>query len=1714
MTVDGCRSPVGGPNISGDSDGLLGTKEEQNRLLQHSKMDQVSSRKGVNPLVIREVTDGSAKKVIKFVEGKAINANTPNEVNENSNSVDKLHSVPCSDPFMNPNLQSENRKFSSIDNSTKEGDTGPKTFSGNAWVKPPHIKLNYKMDSTPLSEDGIAILMDSISEKANSQVLRNSLEIKVLGNNIPFPEAVEEILEGGPWYIGGNIIGLDKWSPNFSPETLKGLTAPIWIRLPCLPLHCWDEENICRIASKIGSPIYLDGNSFKWGKREYARVCVRLNLDEKIPKGVWIEGLHGRSFQKVEYERISSLYYHCGKLGHTKNHCSLLIQPSSVTAPEVSKKIVNSAEEIDKDFVQDELGPWIQVKFRKNRQPGSSYLKQKSEFMKTTSIKQKTVTQVYMPVQANQDREEGEIIEPIALEEEVLDNLEEGSKGINNSSNKDASKSLLLQIKNCSTAAVERKYTNTEDKNANIRSIIEADCMEKANSYSEVIKGFANSCISGGLMVCWRKDLATFSILVASPQTIIGELYIANKGKWIIASVYGNNDLYKRKNLWNTLEGISKPVFPIIIGGDFNCILSQKDKLGGKRFKYTQGVQDFNNFISSCDLHELKFIGPRYTWCNNKTGGARIMERLDKCFLNSAALLSIINPVVKHLPRIASDHCPILVNLFNPTIRRKRFIKYEEVWSSYAASTGIVKNSWNKNMVGDPSSRAKTKWLRDGDSNTKFFNAYATGRRSSNWINQIKGSNGKITSDPSEVEDIFVSFFKNKWREKDCYLSGWPKPFNVLNVFDKGVLLKEFKKEELDEVVKHLEAGISPGIDGISYSFIKTFWSIISKDVWKAILSFFELGTMCPNWKENLITLIPKTGNLMLPSSFRPISPCLSVYKLIAKMLLNRMLFIIPKLVSEEQAAFIKGRSSSEHILLAQEVCNKFRFSKAKKGLMAIKIDMEQAYDSMSWSTLTQVLMNLGFPDKFANFLIQCVSNTKFSIIVNGNYSEWIEAKRGFRQGCPLSPFLFILCSQLLTDEVKRNGKELGIKIAPIVENISHLLYADDIVFFLKANGSCVKKEKEILNRYYKCTGQRINIQKSSILFGKSVKRKRKKRLSKILKFKVVQELKYLGINIMQRRSARMDFSHLLNRANEYLNVWGNKYISLAGKILLVKSILSSFPIYYITHSLVLLSLLKELDKMCRDFLWNKQDGSKGLHYISWEVLCKPLDLGGQGIQSLISKVKPLRAKFTWKLISGDSSILYSILAAKYGTLPWNIQLKAQSSPTIKIIISGSQALQDVLRWKVYKGDNINIIQDVWIYDKPILRWPTFIADLGQHIQHLDFFIQEGKWNEQRLKKFFGPDLVDIIKNITIYPDSIQDQPELKFRFSCKSISSLISECFGTNKDEDLTWKWRKKLLLNPRVNILWWRLSLNAIPSYSFLKSRNLSRLIECQRGCNTEENNLHIAVNCQKLNQIFYILRKWGITITVFNSMEDCFVALSLMASNDPFTGNIYCSVVYLNWINRNKVTHGSNEDCSSFIAANAFSMAIASFKNNSVYWETNQLSQLLSHWFPPPTEWVKLNIDAAVKSNYDARIGGVLRDHKGRFLCAFGIKHKHWDSAQMEMKAILSVKDFMLQERYNFKGIIIERDNKNIIDFFNKIYNKQAGFEEELDNLDFSFISEFNQVFFNFVNRNNNKLADYCANYACSLDFFLDSLNCNNVLPRFSLLLKEDCDCGTII
>ncbi|XP_020700294.1 uncharacterized protein LOC110112417 [Dendrobium catenatum] len=129
---------------------------------------------------------------------------------------------------------------------------------------------------------------------------------------------------------------------------------------------------------------------------------------------------------------------------------------------------------------------------------------------------------------------------------------------------------------------------------------------------------------SGGILVLWRKDITSFDILEANEQVVVGNLCLPDGVCWTIAVVYANKDHHVRRNLWHILSQYATGDRPFLIGGDFNCCLSQSEKKGGKRFTYSAGAQEMADFLSCNDLHDLGFVGPKYTWSNNKDGTSKI----------------------------------------------------------------------------------------------------------------------------------------------------------------------------------------------------------------------------------------------------------------------------------------------------------------------------------------------------------------------------------------------------------------------------------------------------------------------------------------------------------------------------------------------------------------------------------------------------------------------------------------------------------------------------------------------------------------------------------------------------------------------------------------------------------------------------------------------------------------------------------------------------------------------------------------------------------------------------------------------------------------------------------------------------------------------------------------------------------------------------------
>ncbi|KAL0928609.1 hypothetical protein M5K25_000511 [Dendrobium thyrsiflorum] len=200
--------------------------------------------------------------------------------------------------------------------------------------------------------------------------------------------------------------------------------------------------------------------------------------------------------------------------------------------------------------------------------------------------------------------------------------------------------------------------------------------------------------LSGGIMILWRSDLASLTC-------VIGNLNVFNKGEWMIATVYRSKEVVKRRRLWGCIQDVANRKVPLIVGGDFNCILSQEDKRGGRKFVFSQGPKEMMDFMMGNDLHEVGFVGPKFTWCNNKSGGARILETLDRCLLNSLAINCIQVAVVRHLARIASDHYPLVLKIFDSSTIGRGIIKFEDVWISYKGSSHIIAKVWSKIFCGD-----------------------------------------------------------------------------------------------------------------------------------------------------------------------------------------------------------------------------------------------------------------------------------------------------------------------------------------------------------------------------------------------------------------------------------------------------------------------------------------------------------------------------------------------------------------------------------------------------------------------------------------------------------------------------------------------------------------------------------------------------------------------------------------------------------------------------------------------------------------------------------------------------------------------------------------------------------------------------------------------------------------------------------------------------
>ena len=301
-------------------------------------------------------------------------------------------------------------------------------------------------------------------------------------------------------------------------------------------------------------------------------------------------------------------------------------------------------------------------------------------------------------------------------------------------------------------------------------------------------------------------------------------------------------------------------------------------------------------------------------------------------------------------------------------------------------------------------------------------------------------------------------------------------------------LLQPFTYEEFTTAIHQMHPEKSPGLNGFNPAFYQKFWPLIDKEEFQECSAWLNTNALPPSVNDTNITLIPKIDSPTSMKDFRPISLCNVLYKIVAKVLANRLKVIPPARISVSQSAFVQGRAITDNVLVAFELVHTIkRKAQGRSGDVAFKVDMRKAYDHIRWTYLEAVMVRMGFARKWIDWIMLCVTTVKYMVAINGELARPITPCRGLRK---LPPYLFIICAEGLSSliaQTERRGDLYGCKICRGAPSISHMLFADDSFFFFRSTEREANTMHSLLAQYETESGQAINCQKSGIFFSKNV---------------------------------------------------------------------------------------------------------------------------------------------------------------------------------------------------------------------------------------------------------------------------------------------------------------------------------------------------------------------------------------------------------------------------------------------------------------------------------------------------------------------------------------------------------------------------------------------------------------------------------------------------
>ncbi|XP_048599212.1 uncharacterized protein LOC125579275 [Brassica napus] len=538
---------------------------------------------------------------------------------------------------------------------------------------------------------------------------------------------------------------------------------------------------------------------------------------------------------------------------------------------------------------------------------------------------------------------------------------------------------------------------------------------------------------------------------------------------------------------------------------------------------------------------------------------------------------------------------------------------------------------------------------------------------------------------------------------------------------------------------------------------------------------------------------------------------------------------------------------------------------------MAVKMDMSKAYDRVEWDFLAQVMTRLGFHSRWINWVMQCVTTVSYSFLINDSIYGKVKPHRGIRQGDPISPYLFILSGEVLSGlcrHAELDGSMRGVRVARGSPRVNHLLFADDTMMFCNSTSECCLSMLQILQEYEKVSGQMINISKSSITFSVKTPAETKTSAKTILGIQKEGGVgKYLGLPEHFGRRKKDLFTSIVDRIRQRASNWSTRFLSRAGKLTMLKAILTAIPTYAMSCFQLPKNLCNRIQSALTRFWWDESTDKKKMCWVAWEKLTKPKAVGGLGLRDIQLFNQALLAKVAWRILTNPSCLLARVLTGKYCHKRsfLEAQLPAVCSHGWRSILHGRDLLLENLGKAIGNGQNTKIWKDSWISSNSQLKPFGPINESALDLRVSDLLTDDLQWNKMRIDQLL-PEFSSQIQCIKPSKEGAEDifvwlplqtgVYSTKSGYNSQALPPMIPSLpapINAQSNQEFSWIkdiWSVKT--SPKLKIFLWSIIQGALPIGAELQRRGMMAAGHCPR-CKEVETSMHTLFLCPFAKEVW---------------------------------------------------------------------------------------------------------------------------------------------------------------------------------------------------------------------------------------------------------------------